>query len=424
MKSYEANNTNQASTPLNLFVLFTGLLAMMAILVFHGLNIPTLNYENQIEATQYLYLLSTIAQSLAAILALSITITIIVLQMQSYYSHLYIRDYLDFYSGVYIILCILTIALSFFLLSNPPSRFLIFNITMLTKTLLIMSLGCLFFLIPFLLSFREKLSLEVLIKSLTKKAEKELTEEPNKEPEAARIIQNIVIRASQLNDYEAFRLGAWNLSQLSLVAKYKNQSQRFSIESPQLRILERIKSLFKTTINDSHSPGTIIDTLGESYMYAAQSLLGPAFLDGHYLLGELASIAINKNKPDLASLSCRKLTRIGLASISSNMPVIGVVSDTICSISLVAYKNSLHDLVHESAMAERDIGILLMDISAPADVQSHVLANIKNIVAQHRGIKTYIFQRDSIGLTLLSYFNNADKCTEALNKYKNFNESH
>jgi len=294
---------------------------------------------------------------------------------------------------------------------------------MLTKTLLIMSLGCLFFLIPFLLSFREKLSLEVLIRSLTKKAEKELTEEPNKEPEAARIIQNIVIRASQLNDYEAFRLGAWNLSQLSLVARYKNQSQRFSLESPQLRILERIKSLFKTTINDSHSPNTVIDTLGESYRFAAQSLLEPVFLDGNYLLGELASIAINNSKPDLASLSCQKLTRIGLASISSNMPVIRVVSDTICTIGLAAYKNSFYDLVDESAVAERDIGILLMDISAPADIQSHVLANIKNIETQHHGIMAYIFQRDSIGLTLLSHFRNADRCTEALNRYKDFYES-
>jgi hypothetical protein len=150
------------------------------------------------------YLLSAIAQSLAAILALVFTATLIVAQLSSRYSHRVLAQYFDIYTVSYISIFVVAVILPIWLLSRPS----LIGI----NTSFILAVICLVLLVPYFLRFRNTLSPEYMIGYVTNQALRKLKANATVEPQDWVALSEIIMSAYSLKDYETFRKGMQCLS--------------------------------------------------------------------------------------------------------------------------------------------------------------------------------------------------------------------
>lgn len=188
-------------------MIFIALFLAWRIWILPDEAMPSISEKNQ----QTLYLLSAIAQSLAAVLALVFTISLVVAQLSSKYSHRLLASFFDKSTIFYILLFIISVLLPFWILSQPEIN------DVPVKFSLILSVICLLFLIPYFLRFKEKLDPERIIEDLKKKSLKQFKVNPMKEPEEIVNIDNFIMSAFIFKDYDTFNRGIESLKSLAIL---------------------------------------------------------------------------------------------------------------------------------------------------------------------------------------------------------------
>jgi hypothetical protein len=159
--------------------------------IWPGLQVPAASGPNN---AQTLYLLSSIAQAFAAILALVFTVSLIAFQLFANYSQ---RLYGRFFDGItvaYIAGFIIVIVFSLFLTITPEP--------VGVKICLSLASTCLFVLVPYILNLRIKLSSNSLLIDLQMKAIREFETNIEREPESILTINDIINRSITMKDYD------------------------------------------------------------------------------------------------------------------------------------------------------------------------------------------------------------------------------
>jgi hypothetical protein len=148
-----------------------------------------------------LYFLAATAQSLAAILALVFTISLVVAQLSSRYSYRMLADFFDSLTIGYFFVFVAATLMPLWLLGQgqPPLWTTRISLTIAAAVLLL--------LVPYFLRFREKLDPASVIKRLQDKAIKRLKVDREKEPEEVAAIDNFCMSAFGLRDYDTFEMG-------------------------------------------------------------------------------------------------------------------------------------------------------------------------------------------------------------------------
>ena len=197
-------------------------LALLAIWIWPNLYIPPVHVIDAQgilrENAQTLYLLSSIAQSLAAILALVFTLSLITFQLSSRYSQRLIAQFFNKFTIIYIILFAISIFLPLWTIVEPYSY--------IVKISLSLTAVCLFLLIPYFLDLRERLSPEKMLRDLYKKTLKIIHNKPTKLPEGIVTLDNFVMSAFASKDYETCQIGLRILARLAYEAHKQEQQEQ------------------------------------------------------------------------------------------------------------------------------------------------------------------------------------------------------
>ena len=156
------------------------------------------------------YLLSAIAQSLAAVLALVFTISLIAIQISSKYSYRILGRFFDWVTGLYMGLFVVSILFPFGLLAYPQLEFL--------KVSVGLSAMCLILLIPFLWRFRSRLSAENILDDTMRKAIKLVRKKCEEESSELLTIDNFIMSAYVQKDYDTFEKGMECITEIAIEA--------------------------------------------------------------------------------------------------------------------------------------------------------------------------------------------------------------
>jgi len=416
---------NNNISVLNLYLIFSFLLLVAGVIVFDFLNIITLSDGSDMKSSQYLYFVSTIAQSLAAILALTITITIVVTQLQSQYSHHTLRDFLDIYTLIYIVWFIITITLSFLLLSTEHiDIFAVVDRVILTKILLVMSLGCLLFLIPFLLSFRDKLNIQSIIKRLEREAELDLEKNPAKEPYSIKSLESLAFRANELKDAESFEIALKALTDLLVNAAdhAKNSKPNVNSDRVQSSIMDRIEYLFEITMNDKRHSRIISNSIGRSLSIAVYLKLPMHSIATYFKLPKFCFKAMSMNNEPLAISYCRELRTIAIAGVRmDDLGLTNTISSYITVIGYSALDKEMNDLFREVIGLHIGIGTQLVNDDRDEKSRKIICSNLNRLEEKYNAGNDYrkisIFGLDTVTEYMLTIHESTKKSFEAFKKY-------
>lgn len=294
-----------------LFVLVIGLIIFVGLFFWPNLEIPIFGYNNN-ENPQSLYLLSAVAQSLAAVFALVFTITLIVAQLTSKYSHRILGTYFDTFTIAYIFFFILVILFPIFLLAFAKPKPIFVEISLFLSSL------CLLFLIPYFLSFRDKLNPIFSIQRLERTAEKQVESGSHDVSDTITTIFNFIMSAFVLKDYDTFKDGIKTLGRIALKV-----------------------DLHKKIGNSGPKRGAIEDLLSKLRDACIIVLDDP--IAPRYIISELSSIGMHgaiRNSEDLVSTSVDALGRISVIAIDRKAGnVLAKISSDLNSIASQAIKN-------------------------------------------------------------------------------------
>lgn len=224
------------------------------------------------ERVQMLYLLSTIAQSLSAILALVFTISLIIIQLFSRYSHRISSGFSDRITISYICLFIIAVFLPFWVIAQPT----IYG----AKAALTLAAICLFLLVPYFIHFGKKLNPEQILIDLKKSAMKQLQTNIKEEPKDIATTDNMIMSAFALKDYDTFNKGIQVLHEIThevISTKHydvidSEMYARFSNTKPTRlekkediggTILQRLSDIGVATVEDPRASFQVIMALGD-----------------------------------------------------------------------------------------------------------------------------------------------------------------
>ncbi len=206
------------------------------------------------------YLLSAIAQSLAAILALVFTISLIVAQLSSRYSHRTIVHFFDRWTIAFIILYITGIMLPIFLLfADSPHLGA-------TKACVVVAAVCLCLLVPYFLRFRQRLDPDYAISEMSREAIEQLRNRIDTEPKPVATIDNFVMSAFSSHDYDTFGAGVDAIAKLAMYA-YENGNDDVGKS-----ILHRLRQIGSVTMDNPKAPIQVLTSLSDIGEIASRSL--------------------------------------------------------------------------------------------------------------------------------------------------------
>jgi hypothetical protein len=205
------------------------------------------------DSPQMLYLLSAVAQSLAAILALVFTISLIVAQFSSRYSQRTLFRFFDKPTIALILLFIASVFLPFWLLAQPNPVF--------AKASLILAGTCLFLLLPYFASFRHKINPEHMIDELKDKTLRRIKKETivdrkGEINDVTTSLNNIIMSAYALKDYDTFEHGIKALTDIAYELEKK-----FPISPPDFDIYPRITDIGISTLEDPIAIRQIVNVM-------------------------------------------------------------------------------------------------------------------------------------------------------------------
>lgn len=217
---------------------------LFAIWVWPGLRLPPLTGQE----SRHLYLLSAAAQSAAAVLAITFTISLVVAQLTARYSHRVAQRFFDGHTIAYISLFV--VAILFSLYAIPTSDVAVVKVALSLVAIVLL------WLVPFFIGFKQKLDPEQMVKLLLVEAHKELQEgRAERQSSPIRALDNTLLAASRDRDYDTAEVCIRGLIALATAA----ESQR---QSPQA-ILRRIRIAVEVVAEDPKLPSVFVDAIGD-----------------------------------------------------------------------------------------------------------------------------------------------------------------
>jgi hypothetical protein len=189
--------------------------------------------------SKYLYFLSSVSQTLAAIFAFVFTFTLILAQLISKYSQRVITSIVNKYSIFYFVIFVISILFPLLIINKP---FLLgIKITVITSSFSIL------FLIPYFLCFIERLNPAFLVEELQAKAISDLSRNPKSESENIKILENFILGAYSIRDYETFDKG---LNALSNIIDLYSSNKLTLDEDNAKELIWKFKNILIITIKD------------------------------------------------------------------------------------------------------------------------------------------------------------------------------
>ncbi len=280
-------------------------LALSLIWLWPKLQIPKESSANA------LYLLSTIAQSLAAVFALVFTITLVIAQLSSAYSPRMVASFFSIPTVAYILLFIVSLFVPLWFLANPDDFGVKLSLTLAALSTLL--------LVPYFLSFRERSNPEWLLSKLKQDALKQLQGDPRSEPEAVVAINDYLMNALNRKDYDAFRTGIGVLTELIFEAytwPWEERNVRWlHVRGRGPEILERLRAMCFDNLTDIRVSARIADLLGNLGREGAQRKARALVGDCIALLNEVGMTAAQKGLASTAERAVNSLGNIGVAII-------------------------------------------------------------------------------------------------------------
>lgn len=320
------------------------------------------------------YLLSAIAQSLAAVLALVFTISLIVAQISARYSYRVFAVFFDVYTMCYIALFVTAVLLPLWLLGNQNAS--VNGI----KCTLVLSSVCLVLLIPYFIRFRMKLTPEYMLSYLASKALAQLKTKPDIEPESAIKIQDIVMSAFALKDYETCRQG---INSLAFLAYEANQLEMPDSESPlntYIELYKRLDYIFKVTSEDPMIPIHIVRALLWNGTRAIEEKLPNVVNDTIIQLISFSYEAVDKGLDEVASeavsfinLLNRDLARKRLKSLKMDTFFF------LRSIGIDSAERGLKDTLDQCISGLRQIGEQLIENRKGGSLVKKIVAELSEL---------------------------------------------
>lgn len=390
------------------------ILAVVVIWLWPGIRVPIVDATHP----HALYLLSAIAQSLAAILAIIFTITLVAAQLSSRYSHRMLADFFDFQTVLYILLLILAVLLPFGLLAEPNPT--------LVKLSLTLAIASLLFLIPYFLRFRDKLKPERIPLELRQKAVRELQAYPVLEPDTVADIHIFVMNAFVLKDYDTFNVGVKALADLvidtylaQVKADAKADADEFMPLIPgaprpkfyptQIGLLERLRDIALVTLEDAVAPRLVVNALGGIFTKGIQQHVGAAASDATEILGDIGLAAIEKRMERTIDMVTEALKNICADALEKDLHIMHNAADHLKEIATGAAEKGLVTVVKRAAEHLGRIGVRGIragwtDLAVPT---YPILRSLRKIPTQGRSfIAKVAADLGNIGTTA------ADKCPQ------------
>lgn len=299
--------------------------AILAIWVWPNLYIPPV-FTNDAqgitrENPQTLYLLSSIAQSLAAILALVFTLSLITFQLSSRYSQRLITQFFNKFTIIYIIVFVISIFLPLWTIVEPHSY--------IVKISLSLTAVCLFLLIPYFLDLRERLSPEKMLQDLYKKTLKIIHIKPTKQPEEIVTLDNFVMSAFASKDYETCRIGVNILASLAYEADKEGQQEQdekydenvYSNSDLMVDIYKRLENIAFSTLDDPRVPDEIITAIWRNVVRAMKEDLGNTAEDAKNRLCSIALETTERRNDKLTANILGFLGHISREALKQNINI-------------------------------------------------------------------------------------------------------
>lgn len=263
-----------------------------------------------------LYLLSAIAQSLAAVLALVFSISLVVAQLASRYSYRMLSHFFDRLTIAYILLFIVAVFLPFWLLAKPSPWGVKLSLTLAATSLLL--------LIPYFLSFRDKLNPERLIRDLQEEALRLLRNNPRSEPSAIVKLKEFIMTAFTSKDYDTFEKGVKSLAHVTLVNWKMTQDLGKDLPAAndigysQGDLLKRLRNIGLVTLEDPIASIKAIEILADIGSEASEKGLFREAEDLVKLLVEIGTRAAEKGLEDAVWWVAYSLERLGVSTFLWN----------------------------------------------------------------------------------------------------------
>ncbi len=321
--------------------------------------------------TPALYLLSSSAQSLAAILALVFTISLIVIQLLSRYSYRVSVQFLGGYTVCYIALFIVAVCTSLWsIMSTSELSFRIsFSLTLM----------CLFFLVPFFLSLRERLSPRGILSSMVKREATILKKNQGVGAQVGGGIQSVIMGALRDKDYDTFTLAVesfahvWRKSWESWGARGAKESETADIRY----ISNRLYSIVTIAYEDSLAPiQVVVGLTNATFDSAKEGALTSFSFEIIHILAQFANDGITRKREDVAKLCLNVLQSMTDNYLEHGSEgQVGAVVEDIFGIGFMAAKNDQPEIVETSMNTvnhylgeaiKRDWG------SLPGQIVSHI----------------------------------------------------
>lgn len=293
-----------------------------------------------------LYFLAAVAQSLAAVLALVFTISLVVAQLSSRYSHRMLADFFDPPTIGYFLMFVAAAFMPLWLLGQgQPSLWA-------TRVSLTMAAGVLVLLVPYFLRFRERLDPASVIKRLQDKATKRLKVDRGKEPEEVAAIDNLCMSAFVLRDYDTFDLGVRTLGTIALDAS------RDIKDTIGKGIFYRLMYIGLASVEDPLAPMRVIVALRDTGLKALEQENQTAEEWPTFPIANIGARAADKGLEAQAEQAVMSLIEVGTKAVENGLSVAVRIVAGLCHVASTVIHQDVKALDRVAEGAVNAVGLL------------------------------------------------------------------
>ncbi|MBI2872072.1 MAG: hypothetical protein HYY00_02650 [Chloroflexi bacterium] len=293
-----------------------------------------------------LYFLAATAQSLAAILALVFTISLVVAQLSSRYSHRMLAEFFDPLTIGYFLVFVAAALMPLWLLGQEQP------LLWATRVSLTIAAAVLLLLVPYFLRFRERLDPASVIKRLQGKAIKRLKVDREKEPEEVAAIDNFCMSAFALRDYDTFNMGVRTLGTIALEA---SQDMRDTVGKG---VFYRLMYIGLATIDDPIAPVRVIVVLRDTGLQAVAHGQEAAEGWGTFPIANIGARAAEKGLEAPAEQAVTSLIEVGREAVEHGLSVAVRVVAGLCNIAKAVIHQDARAMDRVAEGAVETLGIL------------------------------------------------------------------
>jgi len=273
-----------------------------------------------------LYFLAAAAQSLAAVLALVFTITLVVAQLSSRYSHRMLSDFFDPLTIGYFLVFVIATLFPLWLLGQEQLP--LWTI----RASLTMTAGVLLLLLPYFLGFRAKLDPTSVINRLKDRASKRIQGDRQKKPGEVATIDNFCMSAFVLKDYDTFGVGVQALGTIAL------EASRDMKDAIGKEVFRRLMNIGLATIEDPLAPVRTIEALRDTGRKAVEQANEAAGGWSTFPIANIGALAMAKSLEAQADRAVPSLFEVGMLAVENEM---GFAVRTVAGLCLVA-RTAIH----------------------------------------------------------------------------------